>query len=179
MPGKGHSFWLREDGNSSLGDVPVEPASWLENGFFESHRPGLASVPGPTFPEGTAVCILLEEGLRQPHLPRGPWGQRASLREPDSLSVFVLTNANPSAIHSDRHPGKPWGKHKGCLASDEEQAALLWREDNCLEPFKGLCHALGCGFEGETAFKDLPSPLIPVKSVLLLCFETCKEGLSF
>lgn len=25
-----------------------------------------------------------------------------SLREPDSLSVFVLTNANPSAIHSDR-----------------------------------------------------------------------------
>lgn len=46
LPGEGHSFWLREDDNISLGDVPVELASWLENGFFESHRPGLPPCQG-------------------------------------------------------------------------------------------------------------------------------------
>lgn len=71
---KGHSFWLCEDGNSSLGDMPVEPSSWLVNSFLESHRLVLeAPCQGPPFQDLLLCVFLWMGGLSQEHLLRRLW----------------------------------------------------------------------------------------------------------
>lgn len=108
---KGHSFWLWEDGNSSLGAMPVESASWLSNGFLESHRPSFrGSVPGATFPGCVAARVPLEGRAESgTSICCEGCGWRASRREPDSLSAFFLM---PASIcrHTDTHTERPCSK---------------------------------------------------------------------
>lgn len=110
LPGKGHSSWLREDGNSPLGDMPAEPASWLQNSFFESRRPGFRK--GRTWPQcqgpPSQKVLLPVFSWRESsggNICREGWGYRGHLFGSQTACWFSLS-PHQSDIHADSHTEK-------------------------------------------------------------------------